>query len=72
MLTHKTNEIKSSLEPKEQQIESLKINLSDLEKLFDMHTDSLNKMIENVDQKKQTIENLEQDLNRAKRATKQA
>ena len=71
-MTHKTNEIKSSLEPKEQQIESLKINLSDLEKLFDMHTDSLNKMIENVDQKKQTIENLEQDLNRAKRATKQA
>ena len=46
------------------------MNLSDLEKLFDMHSDSLKRMIENVEQKKAAIENLENELNRAKRATK--
>ena len=41
VLTHRTFEMKASLEPKEQQIESLKQNLHDLEKLFDMQAKSL-------------------------------
>lgn len=40
VLTHRTNEIKSTLEPREQQIESLKLSLADLEKLFEMHAKS--------------------------------
>lgn len=48
MLTHRTFEMKASLEPKEQQIESLKQNLHDLEKLFDMQAKSLHQMEQNV------------------------
>lgn len=44
VLTHRTFEMKASLEPKEQQIESLKQNLHDLEKLFDMQAKSLLQM----------------------------
>lgn len=33
--------MKASLEPKEQSIETLKTNLSDLEKLFEMQTKAL-------------------------------
>ena len=44
VLTHRTFEMKASLEPKEQQIDSLKQNLHDLEKLFDMQAKSLLQM----------------------------
>ena len=48
VLTHRTHEMKASLEPKEQQIDSLKQNLHDLEKLFDMQAKSLVQMEQNV------------------------
>ena len=65
-------EIKAQLEPKEQQIESLKMNLADLEKLFEMHTKSLKLMRENAKQKDNLIEELIKDEKRAKVATQKA
>ena len=44
VLTHRTYEMKASLEPKEQSIETLKTNLSDLEKLFEMQTKALDNL----------------------------
>ena len=38
VLTHTTQEMKASLEPKEQQIENLKERLLDLEKVFEKQT----------------------------------
>ena len=67
---HKTQEMKASLEPKEQQIETLKQNLSDLEKVFEMQANSLDLMQGNVKAKKSNIENLEKKLTRAKVTTK--
>ena len=48
------------------------MNLSDLEKLFDMQADSLKKMIDNVKYKESTIKSLQNELNRAKKSTKHA
>lgn len=57
-------EMKASLEPKEQQIESLKQNLHDLEKLFDMQAKSLFQMDQNVKAKEEARDQL--DLKRKK------
>ncbi len=62
--------MKASLEPKEQQIESLKTNLHDLEKLFHMQNKSLKQMKANVEAKKAAIGNLERKRKQAKVQTK--
>jgi len=70
VLTHRTFEMKASLEPKEQQIESLKQNLHDLEKLFHMQNKSLKQMESNVQAKANAIVNLERKRKQAKINTK--
>lgn len=70
VLTHRTFEMKASLEPKEQQIESLKQNLHDLEKLFDMQAKSLQQMDKNVKDKEDARDRLEKQRKRARRVTK--
>mmetsp|Transcript_42431 Transcript_42431/g.55963 ORF Transcript_42431/g.55963 Transcript_42431/m.55963 type:complete len:119 (+) Transcript_42431:1242-1598(+) len=62
--------MKASLEPKEQQIESLKQNLHDLEKLFHMQNKSLKQMEANVDAKGNSIANLERKRKQARVNTK--
>ncbi len=42
VLTHRTQEMKASLEPKEQQIENLKEQLLELEQVFEMQTKAMN------------------------------
>lgn len=70
MLTHRTYEMKASLEPKEQQIESLKQNLSDLTRLYEMQMKSLKQMDANVQAKKDAILALDKKLKKAKVTTK--
>ena len=62
--------MKASLEPKEQQIESLKQNLHDLEKLFHMQNKSLKQMEANVDAKGNSINTLERKRKQARVNTK--
>ena len=50
--------MKASLEPKEQQIENLKTNLGDLEKLFEMQTKALDNLRTDVEARRAQVKTL--------------
>ena len=62
--------MKASLEPKEQSIETLKTNLSDLEKLFEMQTKALENLRQDVDSRRTQVKTLSKQLKKTKSETK--
>ena len=71
VLTHRTQEMKASLEPKEQQIENLKEQLLDLENVFNKQLTALHNLeFVVIPKKKQKIEELELELKKEQARTK--
>ena len=62
--------MKASLEPKEQSIETLKTNLSDLEKLFEMQTKALDNLRQDVEARRSQVKTLSKQLKKTKGETK--
>lgn len=58
-MTHKTQEMKSSLEPKEQEINNFKEQLLDLEKVFEKQSKSMQILKEDIDRSDQKIKELD-------------
>ena len=58
VLTHRTQEMKASLEPKEQQIENLKEQLLDLEKVFNQQLTALDNLSKDVKKKEDKIKEM--------------
>ena len=54
-MTHRTQEMKASLEPKEQQIENLKEQLLDLEKVFEKQSKAMFNLKEDVERREEKI-----------------
>lgn len=55
VLTHRTTEMRASLEPKEQQIENLKDQLLNLEKVFEKQMQKMNQLGEELSKKQSKI-----------------
>jgi len=62
--------MKSSLEPKEQQIENLKEQLLDLEKVFEKQSKAMQNLKDDVDRRQAKIEEIHNFVMREKNATK--
>lgn len=71
VLTHRAKGIAASLEPKEKQIESLKEQILNLEKVFEKQMKQMNQHEENLTKKQSKIFQLTQDLNNQKAKTKE-
>ena len=70
-MTHRTQEMKASLEPKEQQIENLKEQLLDLEKVFEKQSKAMQNLKDDVDRRQGKIDELGNFLLQEKNQTKQ-
>ena len=71
VLTHRTQEMKASLEPKEQQIENLKEQLLDLENVFNKQLTALHNLeFVVIPRKKQKNAELEAELKKEQARTK--
>ena len=70
VLTHRTQEMKASLEPKEQQIENLKDKLLVLEKSFFKQSAAIEKLDKKIFQNKAMIKTRKQELDDEKGRTK--
>lgn len=62
--------MKSSLEPKEQQIENLKEQLLDLEKVFEKQSKAMQNLKDDVDRRQAKIEEIHNFVMRENNATK--
>lgn len=71
VLTHRATEMRASLEPKEQQIESLKEQILNLEKVFEQQMKSLNESKKDLEKKQFKITQLSKELNAQKNTTKE-
>lgn len=69
VLTHRTTEMRASLEPKEQRIEDLKDQLLNLEKVFERQMQRMNQLGEELAKKQSKINQLNLDLTGQKEAT---
>ncbi len=70
VLTHRTLEMKASLEPKEQQIESRKEQLLDLEQVFEVQNKTICGLKREIEEREQARKVLEKQLEREKIMTK--
>lgn len=70
VLTHRTQEMKASLEPKEQQIENLKDKLLVLEKSFFKQSAAIDKLEKKIEQNEALIKAWKQKLDDEKSRTK--
>jgi septal ring factor EnvC (AmiA/AmiB activator) len=71
VLTHRATEMRASLEPKEQQIESLKEQILQLEKVFEQQMKSISESKKDLDKKQFKITQLSKELNAQKNITKE-
>jgi len=71
VLTHRATEMRASLEPKEQQIESLKEQILNLEKVFEQQMKAMNESKKDLEKKQFKITQLSKELNTQKNLTKE-
>lgn len=71
VLTHRATEMRASLEPKEQQIESLKEQILNLEKVFEQQMKSMNESKKDLEKQQFKITQLTKELNAQKNLTKE-
>ena len=73
VLTHRTQEMKASLEPKEQQIENLKEQLLELEQVFEKQSKAMKGLEEDVEKREKKIKELDKmkDVEKAKTKEKE-
>ena len=73
VLTHRTQEMKASLEPKEQQIENLKEQLLELEQVFEKQSKAMKGLEEDVEKREKKIKELDKmkDIEKAKTKEKE-
>lgn len=69
VLTHRTTEMRASLEPKEQRIEDLKDQLLNLEKVFEQQMKKMNQLGKELAKRQSKINTLHLDLGQQKEAT---
>lgn len=69
VLTHRTTEMRASLEPKEQRIEDLKDQLLNLEKVFERQMQRMNQLGEELAKKQSKINQGYLDLQKQREAT---
>ena len=69
VLTHRTTEMRASLEPKEQRIEDLKDQLLNLEKVFERQMQRMNQLGEELAKKQSKINQGYLDLQKQRDAT---
>ena len=69
MLTHRTTEMRASLEPKEQQIESLKDQLLHLEKVFEKQMKNMNHLEDELSKRDSKIKQIDAELAKQKAVT---
>jgi hypothetical protein len=71
VLTHRATEMRASLEPKEQQIESLKEQILNLDTVFDQQMKSMLESKKDLEKKQFKITQLSKELNAQKNITKE-
>jgi DNA repair exonuclease SbcCD ATPase subunit len=70
VLTHRTMEMKASLEPKEQQIESLKEQLLDMEKIYEFQERTHKNFVAEKEEKLKLLEELDEKIKEEKARTR--